>query len=408
MKVAVLSRFALPYHNYGGLERHLYYLIKHLLLKGEEVYLFIQKPFYSSNVFHTYPNFHPEFIDHFRLPFGRIKRTIILDRITNYPMLCRKMAKLVVRRAGMEKLDIVHAHGLTSFGYAQYKRRRPQELPPMIMNPHGLEEFKTKSPLKNLLYAPFRHLVRLGAQLSQKVIATDRCTFEEVNQFLNVPPDKITILPNGVDIDECLAYIDNEVKENLIERFSLYNRSIILLSVGRLERNKGYHFLIEALASVREELPPNWCWLLVGEGSDKKMLEKKIKIFGLSSNVLMVGSLDDSELHNLYELSHAFIHPTLYEGSSIVTLEAMVHKCPIVASATGGLPDKVKNGFNGFLSQPGDADDLGKKILMLVKRKEDFPLMGENSLNIVKKEFSWDTIIQQYIKIYRDMIKEGK
>jgi len=318
------------------------------------------------------------------------------------------MGKMVAQRALAEKLDVVHAHGLTSFGYARYKRKRPLELPPMIMNPHGMEEFKTKNPIKHLLYSPFRRLVRLGVQHSQKVIATDRCTFEEVNQFLNVPQDKIAILPNGVDIDECLAYIDEEVKKRLMEKFSLYNRSIIFLSVGRLERNKGYHFLIDAFARIKEELPSNWCWLLVGEGTDREMLTKKIELLGLSSNVLMVGSLDDSQLHNLYELSHAFIHPTLYEGSSIVTLEAMVHKCPVVASATGGLPDKVKNGYNGFLNQPGDTDDLGKKILMLVKRKGDFPTMGENSFAHVIKEFSWVKIIQQYMQIYRDMIKEEK
>jgi len=250
--------------------------------------------------------------------------------------------------------------------------------------------------------------MRLGAQYSQKVIATDRCTSEEVNQFLNAPYDKIAILPNGVDIDECLAFRNEEVQKSLIERFSLSDRSVIFLSVGRLERNKGYHFLVEALAGIKKKLPANWCWLLAGKGSDRKMLENRIRTLGLTANAIMVGSLSDVQLHNLYALSHAFLHPTLYEGSSIVTLEAMVHKCPIVASAAGGLPDKVKDDYNGFLCRPGDAIDLGEKILMLIQRINDFPTMGENSLTLVKKDFSWDKIIEQYIQIYRDMINKEK
>jgi len=300
MKVALLSRFALPYHNYGGLERHLYHLLKHLLLNGVEVYLFIQKPFHDSNLFDSYPNFHPVFIDYFRLPLGKIKRTIILDRITNYPMLCRKMAKRVVQTALTEKLDIIHAHGLTSFAYAQYKAEMQKEIPPMIMNPHGLEEFKSKNPIKNFLYFPFRRLVRLGARYSQRVIATDRCTAEEVNRYLGVAENKVVILANAIDVEECLAFINEEVKKELIEKFPLSNRSIIFLSVGRLERNKGYHILIKALARIKDRLPANWCWILVGKGSDRGMLEQRIKDFGLYSNIIMAGSLDDYQLHNLY------------------------------------------------------------------------------------------------------------
>jgi glycogen(starch) synthase len=55
------------------------------------------------------------------------------------------------------------------------------------------------------------------------------------------------------------------------------------------------------------------------------------------------------------------VHPTLYEGSSLVTLEAMIHRRPIVASAAGGIPDKVFNGRNGYLAHPGDAADLAEK-----------------------------------------------
>ncbi len=386
----------------------MYHMVKHLLRHQIKVYLFIQKPYFKYEPFDAYHNFHTTFVDNIRLPFGKIKRTIILDRITNYPLLCLKMAKMVMQTNLREKLDVIHAQGLTSFGYALQKKKCGKQLPPMIMNPQGLEEFKTKNPFKYILYVPFRQQVRFGAKYSQKVIATDKCSVDEVKEHLRITEEKIAVLPNAIDIEECLHFVDEKVKKVLRERFALSKRSIIFLSVGRLERNKGYHLLIESLAQIKNDLPSDWCWFLVGHGSDRKLLEKKVEVSGLTSNVIFSGSLNDKDLHNIYELAHVFIHPTLYEGSSIVTLEAMAHKRPIIANATGGLPDKVKEGYNGYLCQAGDVEDLAKKIIMIMQRKKDFFTMGENSFKLIQKDFSWDKVIQQYIKIYEEMIKSNK
>jgi hypothetical protein len=67
-------------------------------------------------------------------------------------------------------------------------------------------------------------------------------------------------------------------------------------------------------------------------------------------------------MHAWHELATLFVHPTLYEGSSLVTLEAMAHRRAVVASAAGGIPDKVKPGENGWLVPPGDPSALAAAI----------------------------------------------
>ena len=67
----------------------------------------------------------------------------------------------------------------------------------------------------------------------------------------------------------------------------------------------------------------------------------------------MAGRLEDAALHAWYEAASLFVHPTQYEGSSIVTLEAMAHRRPVVATTAGGLPDKVRDGETGWLVPPG-------------------------------------------------------
>ena len=78
----------------------------------------------------------------------------------------------------------------------------------------------------------------------------------------------------------------------------------------------------------------------------------------LRDRVILTGRVDDPTLHAWYEAATLFVHPTLYEGSSLVTLEAMAHRRAVVATTAGGLPDKVRPGVNGWLVEPGRPDAL--------------------------------------------------
>ena len=70
------------------------------------------------------------------------------------------------------------------------------------------------------------------------------------------------------------------------------------------------------------------------------------------------GRVDDALLHALYEAADVFVHATRYEGSSLVTLEAMAHARCVVATRAGGIPDKVVPGATGWLVDPGDISAL--------------------------------------------------
>jgi glycosyltransferase involved in cell wall biosynthesis len=109
-------------------------------------------------------------------------------------------------------------------------------------------------------------------------------------------------------------------------------------------------------------------------------------------------------LHNLYEVANLFVVPTLYEGSSIVTLEAMVHRKPIVASATGGIPDKVIPGMNGYLTRPGDVDDLAGKLITCLRQEPRWGAMGETSLQMVREKFAWPSIARATIDVYERLL----
>ena len=89
-------------------------------------------------------------------------------------------------------------------------------------------------------------------------------------------------------------------------------------------------------------------------------MEAAIERAGIGAHATLLGRLPDEELHRLLATATLFVHPTRYEGSPLVMLEAMAHRLPIVASAVGGIPDKVIPGETGWLVPPDDPAALGR------------------------------------------------
>ncbi len=127
---------------------------------------------------------------------------------------------------------------------------------------------------------------------------------------------------------------------------------------------------------------------------------------GLSDRVVFAGKLSDVELHSLFSLCNLFAHPTLYEGSSLVTLEAMSHKLPVVASAIGGIPDKVVEGETGFLVSPGDKAALAARIEWLATHREAGARMGRQGALLAEQKFGWERVAAQTEELFDELIAE--
>jgi glycosyltransferase involved in cell wall biosynthesis len=150
-------------------------------------------------------------------------------------------------------------------------------------------------------------------------------------------------VPNAVDLEEVDQMADARDARQIRERLGLSEGDALLLAVGRLEQNKGFQHLVTALAELaanptarQRSLGQRWRCVVLGEGSQRVRLQNAIRAAGLQEFVMLPGSVGGSELHAWYAAATLFVHPTLYEGSSIVTLEAMAHRRAIVATRAGG------------------------------------------------------------------------
>ncbi len=181
----------------------------------------------------------------------------------------------------------------------------------------------------------------------------------------------------------------------------------VLLSVGRLEASKGFHVLLRAMAAVRDHGSLDgrpWRWVALGEGPYRPMLEMRVEELGLQERVHFLGRVPDHEMHAWHELATLFLHPTLYEGRSLVTLEAMAHRRAVIASAAGGIPDKVRPGQNGWLVAPGDASALAAAISGAIGDPARLARYGLAGRKIVEREFSWTAAGDAPVALYRELL----
>jgi glycosyltransferase involved in cell wall biosynthesis len=270
-----------------------------------------------------------------------------------------------------------------------------------------MEEFRTPDWRKWLAYAPFRALYAYGHRCADRAIATDACTRGDLPRYLGVDAGRVVVIPSAIDVDECMSLVQPDTRASLRARLALDEAEPTLLSVGRLERNKGYHICIAALAKIRHLLPPTWRWLLVGRGSEEQALRAQARQAGIAAHITFVGRLDDDELHSLYEEVDMVLHPTLYEGSSLVTLEGMIHRKPVIASAAGGIPDKVFDGRNGYLVRPGHADELADRLRLALAQRDRWPAWGDESVRIVTSTFAWPVVARQTKELYEELLQHS-
>ena len=208
---------------------------------------------------------------------------------------------------------------------------------------------------------------------SLKYIKKISKTVKNLNYFVVVSKKMLDDYKEKVNIP--VIYIPNSIEE-IPGHFSNSN-SNTLISVGRLEKVKGYDDLIEVFKIVNEK-NKNVYLNIVGSGSQIDFLYNKINQLNLSDNVKMLGYKDSKELNELYNSTSIYVMTSHSESFGLVLLEAMSHGLPCIAfdSATGAT-EIIEDGVNGYLIKDRNKYEMANRILELISNKDKCIKMGE-------------------------------
>lgn len=244
-------------------------------------------------------------------------------------------------------------------------------------NEHG------KSSRKGRIYTSLELLTNQSLDLYITVSERDRQSLLKAG----LPEDKVELIYNAVDINP--STVSGNL-EGLRSKFSLPPDCVICTAVGRLVPVKGYDVLIAAVQKVTSQIPQLHC-LIVGEGEYGDELCEQIRRAGLQDKVHLVGYRDRQDALSILKSSDIFVMPSRYEGTPIALLEAAVLARPILASATGGIPELVRHEEHAFLVPPGDPSALAEGLLKLTLDREYASILGKNAQQRIQHKFDLET-----------------
>lgn len=192
-----------------------------------------------------------------------------------------------------------------------------------------------------------RSFLRFVLLKADRIICVSKALKKEIIR-LQVPEEKITVVPNGVDFEKFKSISKTTARKNL----GLPDKKKIILYVGRLDANKGVDLIIRSLKNINRETKEKDAHLIIaGNGQAYNKLEDLTNSLNLSKQVLFVGSVPHNELYQWYSAADVFCLPSKMEGWPNVIMEAMACGIPVVATPVGGIPEIITSDKVGLLTQ---------------------------------------------------------
>lgn len=204
-------------------------------------------------------------------------------------------------------------------------------------------------------------------------------------------PVPVQVIPNGVDVDFFRASPESWTSAR--ERFRI-------LFVGRFQAQKNLKFLLDQLATLRDQRPGQFEIHLVGDGPLRAELKTQAEHLHLADDIVWHGWLPREELSKICRSCHCFVNPSLYEGMPNAVLEAMACGKPIVASRVPGNDAVVQHGITGFLFPLDQPASLRESLQALIDDPARAEEMGCRGRERVARDFSWERVAAAYVGFF--------
>jgi len=234
-----------------------------------------------------------------------------------------------------------------------------------------------------------RLIVRLFLR-AHAIVCVSHFTRKALLQALPNLESRTVVVYNGVDLDQ---WVPVSTEQILNRRRELTLEGPVLLTVARLIPEKGIDTVIEALGRIVADIP-TVKYVVVGIGPDRERLEKLVAKLSLQNSVIFTGKISNDDLKVFYSLCDVFVmvsRPgTRIEGFGLVYAEAGAYGKPVIAGRTGGVPEAVRDGYNGILVDPYSIDEVERAIRTLLSNPSLAQEMGRNGRKLVEEKFNID------------------
>lgn len=295
-----------------------------------------------------------------------------------------------------DKFHIVHCHGLKAafFGSIISKILGVSNL---IYTAHSEVPFR-ESQKKEVFF--YKSAEKTASYYSKRIIAVSH-GIKNGMLARNIPPEKITVIQNGIDVNRFGVSIDKKLKRR---QMGIPDNTKIVGTIGRLAPQKDIEVLLKT-ASILLEINPKLHFLIIGDGPLKQQLQIKAIKLGIEKHVTFSGYRDD--IPEILQLIDVFTLTSWTEGFPITALEAMASEKPVVATKVGGTSEIIEDGRTGLFVKENDEKDLAEKISFILNDKNYGINLGKTARKDIMSKYTADRMVKSIERLYYDVINKG-
>lgn len=247
---------------------------------------------------------------------------------------------------------------------------------------------------------PFRRrLDHWAANRADRVIAVSLAAEEHLTQVAGVPPERVEVIPNGVDVER-LGRVDPKQGERVLRELGIDDGPLVGCAATYHPR-KGHRYLIEAMSRVCKELPTAHL-VLLGRGTGDGGLVGQARKLDIEDRVHGLGFHPEGQA--IMAALDLYVQPSVEEGFGLAVVEAMAMGLPVVVSDVGGMRHTVIHGSSGIRVPPADPPALADAILRTLKEPSLARRLGEAGRARASEAFSIQRMVDEHERIYEHVL----
>jgi glycosyltransferase involved in cell wall biosynthesis len=288
-------------------------------------------------------------------------------------------------------IDLVHAHEYKTDLLALWLRRKTGVIP--LATAHG---WTGQSPRERLVYYPVDKLLLARYP---RVIAVSTDIKRQLIRH-GARPERVTVILNSIDPGAFKR--SPERRTEMRRSLACAEDEFLIGAVGRVEQQKRFDLLLEALAPVLKARP-HVRLAIAGDGSLLAPLQRQAGALNLGRQCVLLGHRQDiADLHQAFDL---FVQSSEYEGTPNAVLEAMAMETPLVATDVGGTGELAFDGVHGLLVPCRDVPALRDAVLRAIDDPQATAQRAAAARHRIEADLSFDTRTRKLEDIYRELVR---
>jgi glycosyltransferase involved in cell wall biosynthesis len=296
-----------------------------------------------------------------------------------------------------EKPDIVHTH--TAKAGAVGRLAAYMAGVPIIV--HTFHGHTFKHYFGKLKTHGFIYVEKLLGNITNKIITISPLQRRDIVDIYKIAPShKVSVIPNGFELDKFFSNHRNGV---LKKSLSLDKQTHLIGIIGRIVPIKNHFMALDVLKQLLAE-SENFHLVVVGDGKDRKKVEKYARELKLEDNVHFTGWVNNIE--KIYEGLDAVILTSWSEGTPVAIIEAMASHVPVVSTNVGGIMDILPGPYKALTCEAGEPDEMTKQIKKLVFKNAVSSEDVENAYLHAILNYSYKRLINDIDDLYQKLLRE--